>query len=1016
VKRLLGIVLLLAFGLLLPVAPAGAQTGAGPTTVQGTVTDDTGSPVANASVSLTGTSSASGKTDAKGRFAFANVPSGVYTITVVKGGYQTTTISDQVAYGGTVSIPVTLHGATLTTLRNIGTVKATRQGNFNTSTASVNVVTAQTFQDQGATQVTQVLNQVPGVQISFPGSSANGASPGAITFPNIRNGLSYETATLIDGHPLSVGLYGDYVTTFLNPYLLGDAEIIKGPGAMAPQVNYAINGTVNFRTKDPTPDAETFYTVGASNYNAGVFAFGVSDTIGRLGFVVGIAGLDDPSAIRNEPVYFDPGSGSGFTYVPGATTEPANFYPYGCNALNPLNKTSPTLFYSRAYNTCSVVATSTVSGDYNNLAELLKLRYKIGDRTFFTASYFGSQTTSNQSGNTSELVQSTFTPGAGYHGPLAPGTPIDVLLEPYDAQPQFETNNEPIFQAELSTAINNDTVVARYYHATIERLQTAGNGDAFNPYPQVTNVYGTDQILPSPAPPTPFNGQTAISQYNYYNEPEIDKLGGWSFEYTHPFSDSNEVSFAVDNTVSTSVNYYQEVGFDGSQCQLGSYQGSYCFDTSTAIPSGASQNFTTWHLRDRAQITSKFAATLALYENTYRSTYPTNCTNNFVNVDSNGYQTTCLPNGTLDTWEGYKAPYSFVSNVPVNFQTNTTAHFDERLGLEWRPQQSVAVRFSAGSSIAPPFLDLLSEANGISYNPEKDRFAVQTINSGTLHAETAFGYDLGGDYAFHDGVTFASTDFYLTNLFGQFLNQTYPIGTCPVSACGATGIPLYAQTNLNLSNARYEGIELGIKRVPQVGWGFSLSGSTQRGYPYDLPPNFYCGNASNAITVKCIPGKPSTYNTNLSIISGQNYTGEFINSTGSTTYGVSNQSVPYLQGNAEVSYHFRNGAFVLFGDTLYGKNNSLNEPPFGLAYASINYPVTPDVAIQVSGTNIFNAYSGLFPIFGGGVTVPLVNGQSAGTVGNVLGPARYLFLITKAIGPAPSVTPPPFSTNLRQNP
>ena len=91
----------------------------------------------------------------------------------------------------------------------------------------------------------------------YPGSSANGASAGAIAFPNIRNGLSYETATLIDGHPLSVGLYGDYVTTFLNPALLGSAEVIKGPGATAPEVDYAINGTVNFRTKDPDRNGQS---------------------------------------------------------------------------------------------------------------------------------------------------------------------------------------------------------------------------------------------------------------------------------------------------------------------------------------------------------------------------------------------------------------------------------------------------------------------------------------------------------------------------------------------------------------------------------------------------------------------------------------------------------------------------------------------------------------------------------------------------------------------------------------
>ncbi len=82
----------------------------------------------------------------------------------------------------------------------------------------------------------------------------------------------------------------------------------------------------------------------------------------------------------------------------------------------------------------------------------------------------------------------------------------------------------------------------------------------------------------------------------------------------------------------------------------------------------------------------------------------------------------------------------------------------------------------------------------------------------------------------------------------------------------------------------------------------------------------------------------------------------------------------------------------MFGETLYGKNNSLNEPPFGVAYLTVNYPINHDLAFQVSGYNIFNAYASLFPVFGGGATVPLANGQSAGTIGNVLGPARYLSL------------------------
>jgi hypothetical protein len=111
--------------------------------------------------------------------------------------------------------------------------------------------------------------------------------------------------------------------------------------------------------------------------------------------------------------------------------------------------------------------------------------------------------------------------------------------------------------------------------------------------------------------------------------------------------------------------------------------------------------------------------------------------------------------------------------------------------------------------------------------------------------------------------------------------------------------------------------------------------------------------------------------------------------------------VPYLQGNIEINYRLKNGAFALFGDTLHGKNNSLNEPPFGIAYASLSYPINNDVRVQISGSNIFNAWPGLFPTLGGGVAIPLANGQEGATLGNVVGPASYRFLLTKTFGSGP---------------
>ncbi|HZZ63864.1 MAG TPA: hypothetical protein VFE17_00070, partial [Candidatus Baltobacteraceae bacterium] len=193
----------------------------------------------------------------------------------------------------------------------------------------------------------------------------------------------------------------------------------------------------------------------------------------------------------------------------------------------------------------------------------------------------------------------------------------------------------------------------------------------------------------------------------------------------------------------------------------------------------------------------------------------------------------------------------------------------------------------------------------------------------------------------------------------------------------------------NISNARFQGIELGVRHEPLVGFGFNLSGALQRGYYYNMPKNFYC---SVPVPGCDNPSSPNYNPTNLNIVSGLNTNGIPVG-----YYNVSfngNMRIPYSQGNAEISYRFPNTAFVAFGMTYYGNNNSLNEPPFGIGFATIRYPITHTVDLQISGDNIFNAWPGYLPIEGGGVAIPFAIGPPGATTGNVLGPATWRFILS----------------------
>ena len=900
--------------------------------VTGSVSDGSGDPIAGASVTLRGPIKYSVITDERGKFSIGGVAPGVYVLAVTKPGYSTAVQDEVVEIAGqTQDFTVRMDRATFSSLRTIATVHATGRGTFNTSPASVNVVTTQSFINQAQPQVTRVLSQVPGLQISFPSGSANAAAPGSITIPNIRGATAYETASLIDGHAISVGQYGDNVTTFLNSFMFGNVEVIKGPGADSPVVNNAIGGTTNFRTKDPTLTPAAEILAGVDNRGGTLSNFSFSNTTGRFGFIIDVATYNNPSALSGKNVYYDP---SGGTYN-GGTLQGSTTSTNAGGTVTPITTGYPLL-----------ACCYQLSGTLDQIAELVKFRYKLSPATIATVSYLGGQSASDQNGNTSDIINGQFVPGdPSYKGSLRPG-PVQVATNLFPGAYNGEYNNEPIFQGEISSTIGKDTLLARYYHASILRYQFQGDTASGVDFNNV-NLFGASSGAGNVN--QTFNGTGAnVGFSDYYHEPELDKLSGESFAYQHPIGDGL-LTFSVDRTASQSSDYSV---FSGP---------FYSFN----LPPGTGQTLTTYLLRGHFYLGSRLDVTLSNYLNTYSSTYPIACAG-----------------GNCNTFD------AAVNGAGVTFATSGKAHDDPRIGIVYRPNSASAIRFAMGSSIAPPFLGLLNQITSTpSYNGQ---VAIEQQSNGNLKPETGFGWDLGADVRLKDAVTVVSGDAYYTNLFNRFFGQTVDTGlTCAQVQCTGTGaVPpstrVLNQTNVNISNARFEGIELAIRRAPSIGFGYNVSGAIQKGYYYNLPPYFYCS----------LPGPGCAQDQNLNIISGQNTNGVGIYTPGYSFSYNGNMRIPYSQGNAEFSYTFKNGAYASFGDTYYGFNNSLNRPAFGIAYATLRYPLSDRLSLQLSGDNILNVYPGFLPIYGEGRPIPLVGGQSAATAGNVLGPATYRLVLT----------------------
>jgi outer membrane cobalamin receptor len=887
--------------------------------VSGIVVDPGQLPVPKVEIVLTGAVVDRTTTDAGGAFEFAAVPPGSYRLDITKAGFTPLQDSIVVTAGATTTTKLQLAASSLNSIREIGRTSVARYSAnaLNTSTASVATISGSSFIDQGQLNVNRVLNELPGVQIGvgshFAGDGeANGASPIVTGIPQIRGSLPYETESLIDGHPISIGALGTFNPAFINPYILDDVEVVKGPGASAPNINYAIGGTVNFRTLEPTQKPKQSVDLGIDQFGGQNINLRSTGTLaGKLGYAFdyaaqGTQGVDrgfdplDPPNVYGGVIINGVTSctGTGGSCAPGITF-PSGPYASQLNLFDPL-----------------AICCPHVPLESSSRNELAKIRYRFTPSTSLTVTYIGGQIRGSAfAADLYTYPNYFFGPPAGYSGSL----PANADLFD-DSQGDSELNtNANLYSADLRTALGPVTFNARYYVAGVD---TANLNYGDGPTPGTGSVSGTlygGVPVGTDQNPTIFNGVPAtLTLLNQYvGVRTYDKLNGFTAEADLPVH---------DNLLSVS---YDSVATKSSANTIGST------DTPINVPTGSGQTFQTIMLRGQFALLPNLQATLSNYATSYTDHY------------SQDFGTTFQ-----DSSHSYDAP---------------------RLALSYRPGRDTAIRASTGFSIAPPYINLLTNSTASPDRQPATYFTV-TNNAGDVKPETAFGVDFGFDQRLAEN-TILSTDLYETTLHDQFLSTTSLSSTPYVLAAGnqyaspAGNYPLYITQTANLGHSRYEGVELSIHRAPRVGVGYKLQGSLQRAYAYDLPPGFY-STASGATTA------------NLGILAGENFQG-----AGQGYNSLSPSRVPYSQAYGELNRRFNSGAYGLLGITYYGNNNSYNEPPFAVVNGSFNQPLWKHGSLLFAINNITNAYSSFrFNIYGG-IPTPLANGQLGLTSGNVIGPS-----------------------------
>ena len=1026
-RTLIRVALALGISLFVSVGPVSAATSTATTiaqatqsgTITGQVVGEDGNGLGAASVLIEGSGQRqSTTTDSSGKFT-ASLPPGLYTITVIKGGYQTGSNDVTVTSGESINVNVALTAASLNSLNVIGrTSSANAGGNaakFNISATAQQTLTQTQILARNTPELTAVLSELPSVTI-----------PHATTNPNqsfVIRGLRYETKVTLDGHPVSSGTGGTFLTNYAAAPIFGGIDVVKGTGLNGPTAGESGAGTVNLRTPDFTSKDSAFLQTGLDSYGGTLYTALIDINLlkdNKLSFIFGrtFSGYRGPTYGLQEPSYT------------GGFINPVGNYSV------PQNLTNGVVQYI-----------SDFSNTYSLNAELAKMRYKFSDATSLTLEFLGLQGRFDpQGGAYGQLAgyatvpqclngtsSSNYTGAFGaactttsvYNSPGAAGLIGKSGVPLYAFYPGSDVRqNQPNFNADFKTTIKNDTILFRPYTAAINRLidgtqentvpgdaggwyavtnpancqalsqtpTTANGGVAKGPCyganmapnagyiggsgttqpPVVFPVTGTAPVCTVTTPcfttPTASNNAGQIGFGSPYTTLELDKLFGYTFSYIHPVG-ANIYNVSFDHYFDDTTAYVNDASPLLAGCQfvigtgVANTPGSVGYQPNCNIPGGNLRPSPlnvpeTFSSVSSLALTAQFALTPKL------------------EFDFGGYFTHYLINAQQESPAvlATYTPSGRTGAAPIVLQgiQNSASHFDPHFGLLYRPNRDLVFRFTGGSSMTIPYASLVSGFQ--TYQQGASSTTIQSPNYGLLPEELV-SLDLGADYRTPDGSVL-SGDIYNIVVHNPWLSTKVLVCNCGLPGLEPTAQTFSSQT-LNGAEQYAQGIEFSVTNEPALGLGYRVNTAFSRNYYLHTPASYFLS--------------PQVF-----------FNGNQLTSTGSN-----NTSVPYAKGYAELQYAGPKQALLRIGADYEGNNNSYNAPAFWVfdAGARINTGFH-DVLLGGTVENLFNTnfnsllargveFQGLTPV--AGTSIP--NGYAYSTpfsTGLVSpGPITFRFTLTK---------------------
>ena len=181
-------------------------------------------------------------TDAEGRFSFANLPRGRFTVQVTSVGYNT--ISRTVDTGSEQPLDFQLTPAA-TEIGQVVVTGVSQATELRRSPVPTTVIDRTRLNQTSATNVIDAIAHTPGISQITTGA--------AISKPVVR-GLGYNrVVTLNNGAKQEGQQWGDEHGIEIDEFSIDRAEIIKGPGSLL-YGSDAMAGVINFLAPDPVAE------------------------------------------------------------------------------------------------------------------------------------------------------------------------------------------------------------------------------------------------------------------------------------------------------------------------------------------------------------------------------------------------------------------------------------------------------------------------------------------------------------------------------------------------------------------------------------------------------------------------------------------------------------------------------------------------------------------------------------------------------------------------------------------